>query len=80
MIIASLLLVAVAAILLVVGMSRPADLGWVYASIATCVVAALLLAAGVARSRPNRRQRAQGDGEPPPSWTSKAPPPDDERS
>ncbi|MDQ3538763.1 MAG: hypothetical protein M3415_08220 [Actinomycetota bacterium] len=79
MIVASLLLVVVAAILLVVGVSRPADLGWVFGSIATCVLAALLLTVGVVRSRPSRRlpPSAPDAGSP---WAGATTPPDDERS
>ena len=68
MIVASLLLVIVAAVTLVIGLFNPEEAMWVWASIACCVVAGLLLIAGVMRSRPKRKPVLQSGGEQPASW------------
>ena len=68
MIVASLLLVIVAAVTLVIGLFNPENATWVWASIACCVVAGLLLIAGVVRSRPRRKPVLQAGTDQPASW------------
>ncbi|MPZ71954.1 MAG: hypothetical protein GEU74_01780 [Nitriliruptorales bacterium] len=62
MIVASLLLVIAAAVTLLIGLFNRADIEWVYASIACCLLAGVLLTIGVLRSRPSRKPVLQSGG------------------
>ena len=68
MIVASLLLVIAAAVTLLVGLLNREQIQWVYASIASCLLAGLLLTIGVLRSRPSRKPVLQSGGEGQASW------------
>ncbi|HVM19373.1 MAG TPA: hypothetical protein VM307_05390, partial [Egibacteraceae bacterium] len=63
MIVASLLLVIAAAVTLLIGLLNRETIEWVYASIASCLVAGLLLTIGVLRQRPSRKPVLQSGGE-----------------
>lgn len=63
MIVASLLLVIAAAVTLLVGLLNREVIEWVYASIASCLLAGLLLTIGVLRSRPSRKPVLQSGGD-----------------
>jgi hypothetical protein len=63
MIIASLLLVIAAAVTLLMGLLNREVIEWVYASIASCILAGILLTIGVLRSRPSRKPVLSGGGE-----------------
>lgn len=68
MIVASLLLVIVAAVTLVIGLFNPENPNWVWTSIGCCLLAGLLLIVGVLRSRPRRKPVLQSGTDQPASW------------
>jgi len=63
MIVASLLLVIAAAVTLLIGLLNREVIEWVYASIASCLLAGVLLTIGVLRSRPSRKPVLQSGSE-----------------
>lgn len=63
MIVASLLLVIAAAVTLLIGLLNREVIEWVYASIASCLLAGVLLTIGVLRSRPSRKPVLQSGGQ-----------------
>ena len=69
MIVASLLLVIVAAVTLVIGLFNPENANWVWTSIGCCLLAGLLLIVGVLRSRPRRKPVLQSGTDQPASWS-----------